>query len=305
MSISWRPNLRRALSSSIEPLGDDDLPDDVISWLISSLYGTEASHGECSGLSQDIFEFSRAPKLLKFLFIQVRRFVSGRSDHGPLSWGVVLAIVSICGHVVQLFLDQQDMLLSTAPREYRKWERFALFRQLFGDVIISNFPAPQEGLGAKNDDTKRLAIPPMILTSLQVAADMLKQGTDATLLPALLDSLAKAIVEGYLKEPFPSDWRRESSRPILDLNAERHRHRGHGHHWRDGESAVELGIMPALQGFNQVQFLPATLSLERLRKIDKRWKVVWTSSLARHLVMREEKTIYVYWPSTTVMRQPR
>jgi hypothetical protein len=104
--------------------------------------------------------------------------------------------------VWQPFLDQKDILLSTAPRKYRKWELFPFFRQLFADVIISNSSAPHKGFRPKHDDTESPAIPPIILANLQVAAGMLKLGNKAPLLPAFFDSLAKAIVKGYLKEPF-------------------------------------------------------------------------------------------------------
>ena len=294
---SWRQHVRAALSSSTHPLPPKVLSDELISWLISSLFGTEASHPECRGISQQVFEFSRAPKLLKFLYIYTKLAVSSRDQ--PLNWEVVLAIVAIFGYVVQLFIKQEAMLSSITPTRFAKWSQLPLFRQFLEEAIMST-SSQTEGA----HDAESAVLPNFIITNLQKAAHMLKEG-DSDALPRFLDGLAEAALSNYVLEPAQDDWLRESSRPILDLNVEAHRHHHRRHHELDVEWVGDLGMPQVLRDFSQVQFSPETLSLERLRKMDKSWKVVWTSSLARHLVIREQKTIYVYWPSTTLTRLPR
>lgn len=47
----------------------------------------------------------------------------------------------------------------------------------------------------------------------------------------------------------------------------------------------------------ELEFAPADLAIENLQRLQKDWKIQWTSKLSWHLHMIDY-TIFVYWPAT-------
>jgi hypothetical protein len=194
------------------------------------------------------------------------------------------------------------MLLATFPARYQPWEEASLRRELLEQVIKAAFQAG-------DNEVAGLTLPEHFRGTkvLDVGSTSAEQWN--TSMNGYLDCLTGIMERDYLTEPAPGDWLLQARGPILNLARERaeahRRHRQMAGFGSASESIDDADLPLALREFKENQFSPAELSLQWLRRLDKRWKVEWTSLMSRHLVVREGKTIYVYWPSTTVEREFR
>jgi hypothetical protein len=261
---NWRQHLRASLGSNASPISVTTLPDEIISRLTCSLFGSEASHPNCNGLTQEEFEVSCAPKLYKFLALHVKRFASNR--HQNLPWKTSLAIVCHCDTLVRLYSEQKDTLhhpdLGTDND---------ICRQLLEEVVISACHSTEE-------NSVRIPLPGSIRGGAGIDTNAFEEKDGV--LARFLDNLSSVMVHDYLSEPSSSEWMFELNRPVFDLSRDwaGHGHHHVGHHFANRHHESAIGTARALQEFKNLQFSPAELSLERLRRLDSRWTVAWTSA---------------------------
>lgn len=313
-TISWRTMLCRSFFSLTPALTEEILTEDMGSELMSSMYGTEITHPELHDASKDDFEFSHAPRLYEFLDIVMPPFFRGRSER--IGWAETFRIICHIGRVVQAVSIYKKLLLSSRPDENYGWGStkgsvLVITRALLEEMLQSHKGEEAQPQSCHASQEGLQKSPP-----IHDAAKIVFGAKRSRLFPKVLDAITQRIVDDYLNDdatlpgPFQVKGillqqrmrRMFKSIAIEDLGREfEHVQR----HYPAQSRYEELeNVNRALEDFKELEFDPASLSIETLRKMDKEWKVVWTSDLSAHLAI-DEKQIYVYWPSTTLFKQPR
>jgi hypothetical protein len=268
-----------------------------------SLFGTEKTHPHGQYWTKEEFESSRAPQLFSFIEFTMKPFLItqiNRDRRGDISWNQMFDVVCEIGKAIPRVCKYASMVYTSIRCREEK-----LIQAVLEDVVC------QHRTKSTNSDHCTDARPS---DCTQNRASENEERILQDFMKVVSAKLQRDSFENLPREVEPL-W---PLRPQLDDGRMAER----SEEFPAQRAPLYCRMLPVIRGAEvhqlnrpraatqalllsrAVQFSPAELSLETLRRLSPDWRVVWTSELSEHLWV-VGKDIYMYWPSTSLYSAPR